>query len=106
MVRALGLNGPLQPAATEEQAHAEMRAAGRMFGRKVLATAEPDPPPVGMAKRDTSALAECINARAAWWSKRLRNQELNPRLTERLVTTFVTAAHEASRARLDEAGES
>ncbi len=103
---ALGLNGPQQPAATEEQAHAEMRAAGRMFGLKAREAAEPDSRPVRTAQCDVPAVTECINDRAAWWSERLRNQGINPRLTERLVTSFVTAAHETSRARPDEAARS
>jgi hypothetical protein len=105
MDRALGLKDRSQPVATEEQAQAEMRAAGRIFGLKARSMAKYRNCPVETAKADISTLAECISERAAWWSERLRSEGINLRLTERLVTAFVTAAHEASRERLDEAAQ-
>ena len=78
--------GCAEQAATEELAHAEMHAAGREFGLKAA--------DVGELARDS------IRDRAAWWSENLRNEGVNPRLAERFVTSFVTAAHEALRERL------
>ena len=76
----------VQSAATEELAHAEMRAAGREFGLKASEAAELAP--------------GSIRDRAAWWSESLRKAGINPRLAERFVTSFVTAAHEALREQL------
>jgi hypothetical protein len=97
-----GRSAPL----VEDPAHAEMRAAGHRFGETVVeawlaaarAQASDDP-----AKPTAVAIADHIRERAARWSERLRNDGVNPRLTEHLVTTWVAAAHQASRERLRKA---
>jgi len=87
--------------AVEDPAHAAMRAAGYHFGETLVEAwlaavdAAADP-----GTSEHFEIADDIRARAAQWSERLRNDGLNPRLTEHLVTTWVAAAHQASRERL------
>jgi hypothetical protein len=68
-------------AVTEDLLHAEMQAAGRAFGLKMAEAVE--------------LASESIRDRAAWWSEHFRREGISPRLAERLVTTFITAAHVA-----------
>jgi hypothetical protein len=87
----------------EDPAHAEMRAAGSRFGEAAVeawlaaARAEAGADPAGSTDVD---IADYIRERAARWSERLRSDGVNPRLAEHLVTTWVAAAHQASRERL------
>jgi hypothetical protein len=94
------------PQVIEDPAHAEMRAAGYRFGETMVeawlaaARAEGSNDP---ARPTNVAIADHIRERAARWSERLRNAGINPRLSEHLVTTWVAAAHQASRERLGKA---
>jgi hypothetical protein len=95
-----GRHGPDE----EEQVCMEMRSDGHDFGLKA-AEACLLPPSAATdvaegAKHAGHTIDDNIRLRAAWWSDSLRHNGINPRLSERFVTVWAAAAHEASRERL------
>jgi len=102
-LEAVARSGPRSPD-NEEQLCMEMRSDGRDFGLKAaearLLSPSVEPEMAEAVKHTRHAIDDDIRLRAAWWSDSLRHNGINPRLTERFVTVWTAAAHEASRERL------
>jgi hypothetical protein len=90
------------PKGWSDEAHLEMRAAGRRFGLMAADLGAGTSHPAGNhgTKIPRGDVAEHIRSRACRLSDSLRNEHISPRRVEDLITTWVSAAHEAACERL------